>query len=97
MMLMQICVLLRRCIVLVKDDRRYIVPVLLEHGVGPQMTALKLAVLRGGVESMVRLPLDGGLKVSEYGYAVLYTAKMKGDRDMARLVGVPGCDPGCTW
>lgn len=48
MMLMQICVLLRRCIVLVKDDRRYIVPVLLEHGVGPQMTALKLAVLRGG-------------------------------------------------
>ncbi|ODM21382.1 hypothetical protein SI65_02225 [Aspergillus cristatus] len=69
----------------VEDDRRDIVPVLLEHGVGPQMTALKLAVLRGD-ESMVRLLLDGGLKVPEYGYAALYTAKMKGGRDMVDLL-----------
>lgn len=69
----------------VKDDRREIIPVLLEHGVGPQATALKLAVLHEN-ESMVRLLLDGGLNVSQYGYAGLYTAKIKGDQDMVDLL-----------
>lgn len=69
----------------VKDDQRDIIPVLLEYGVGPQATALKLAVLHED-ESMVRLLLDGGLNVSQYGHAGLYTAKMKGDQDMVDLL-----------
>ncbi|KAJ6133675.1 hypothetical protein N7471_008890 [Penicillium samsonianum] len=73
----------------VKDDRRDIIPVLLEHGVGPQATALKLAVLHED-ESMVRLLLDGGLNVSQYGYAGLYTAKMKGEQDMVDLLESQG-------
>ncbi|KAJ5470426.1 hypothetical protein N7530_007783 [Penicillium desertorum] len=73
----------------VKDDRRDITPVLLEHGVGPQAAALKLAVLHED-ESMVRLLLDGGLNVSQYRYAGLYTAKMKGDQDMVDLLESQG-------
>jgi ankyrin repeat protein len=72
----------------VKDDRRNIIPVLLEYGVGPQATALKLAVLHED-ESMVRL-LDEGLNVSQYGYAGLYTAKIKGDQDMVDLLESQG-------
>lgn len=72
-----------------KDDRRDIIPVLLEHGVGPQATASKLAVLHED-ESMMRLLLDGGLNVSQYGYAGFYTAKMKGDQDMVDLLESQG-------
>ncbi|CAI7647896.1 unnamed protein product [Penicillium discolor] len=49
----------------VKDDRRDIIPILLEY---------------------VRLLLDGGLNVSQYGHAGLYTAKIKGDQDMVDLL-----------
>lgn len=69
----------------VESNRRDIIPILLEYGVGPQATALKLAVLHKE-ESMVKLLLDGGLKVSEYGYAALYAAGMKGDWDMVNLL-----------
>lgn len=69
----------------VEDNRRDIIPILLEYGVGPQTTSLKLAVLHRD-ESMVRLLLDRGLKVSEYGYAALYAAEMKGDWDMVNLL-----------
>ena len=69
----------------VKDNRRDIIPILLKYGVGPQATALKLAVLHRD-ESMVRLLLDGGLNVSQYGYTGLYTAEMKGDWDMVNLL-----------
>ena len=35
---------------------------------------------------MVRLLLDGGFYVLQYGHAGLYTAKMKGDQDMVDLL-----------
>jgi hypothetical protein len=69
----------------VKDDQRGIIPTLLEFGVGPQATALKLAVLHKD-KSMVRLLLDRGFNVSQYGHAGLYTAKMKGDQDIVDLL-----------
>jgi hypothetical protein len=69
----------------VEDDQRDIIPILLEFGVGPQATALKLAILHKD-ESMVRLLLDGGFNVSQYGHTGLYAAKMKGDQDMVNLL-----------
>ncbi|KOS47371.1 hypothetical protein ACN38_g1641 [Penicillium nordicum] len=61
----------------VKDDRRDIIPVLLEYGVGPQETALKLAVLNEDA-SMVKLLLDRGFNVLQYGHTGLFTAEQKG-------------------
>ncbi|KAJ5335394.1 hypothetical protein N7452_007797 [Penicillium brevicompactum] len=69
----------------VKDDKRGIIPTLLEYGVGPQATALKLAVLQKD-ESMVRLLLDGGFNIAQYGHSGLYTAKMQGDQEMVELL-----------
>ncbi|KAJ5306978.1 hypothetical protein PENANT_c003G07322 [Penicillium antarcticum] len=66
----------------VEDNRRAI---LLEHGVGPQSTALKLAVLNRD-ECMVGFLLDGGLNVTEYGHAALYTAERQGDLHMVNLL-----------
>ncbi|KAJ9486886.1 hypothetical protein VN97_g6447 [Penicillium thymicola] len=60
----------------VKDGRRDIIPILLEYGVGPQETALKLAVLNED-ESMVRLLLDRGFNVLQYGHTGLFTAEQK--------------------
>ncbi|KAJ5209999.1 hypothetical protein N7491_009810 [Penicillium cf. griseofulvum] len=73
----------------VEDNHRDIIPVLLEHGVVRQATALKLALLHED-ESMVRLLLNGGLNVSQYGYTGLYTAKMKGDENMVDLLESQG-------
>ncbi|KAJ5337054.1 hypothetical protein MYU51_006409 [Penicillium brevicompactum] len=69
----------------VKDDKRGIIPTLLEHGVGPQATALKLAVLQKD-ESMVRLLLDGGFNIAQYGHSGLYAAQMQGDQEMVDLL-----------
>jgi hypothetical protein len=77
----------------VEDDRRDMISTLLEYGVGPQTTALKLAALRGD-QSMVQFLLDGGLKVSEYGHAALYAAEIKGDCNMANLLKSRGATLG---
>lgn len=69
----------------VKDDRRDIIPILLEYGVGPQETALKLAVLNED-ESMMRLLLDRGFNVSRYGHTGLFTAEQKCLWDIINLL-----------
>ncbi|KUM60834.1 hypothetical protein ACN42_g6285 [Penicillium freii] len=69
----------------VKAGRRDIIPILLEYGVGPQETALKLAVLNED-ESMVRLLLDQGFNVSQYGHTGLFTAEQKCLRDIVNLL-----------
>jgi ankyrin repeat protein len=69
----------------VEDNRCDIIPKLLKSGVRPQETALKLAVLQGD-ESMVRLLLDGGLRVLEYGYSGLYAAEMNGRVNVVNLL-----------
>ncbi|KAJ5413045.1 hypothetical protein N7465_005350 [Penicillium sp. CMV-2018d] len=69
----------------VKGDRRDIIPKLLEYGVGPQETALKLAVLNED-KSMVRLLLDRGFNVSQYGHTGLFTAEQKCLWDIVNLL-----------
>ncbi|KAJ5117808.1 hypothetical protein N7448_011440 [Penicillium atrosanguineum] len=69
----------------VEDNRHDIIPILLKSGVGPQATALKLAVLQGN-ESIVRLLLDGGLRVLECGHSGLYAAEMKGQHNIVNLL-----------
>lgn len=61
----------------VEDNRQGTITVLLKHGVWPQTTVLKLAVLQED-KSMVRFLLDSGFRVQEYGYAALYATRMKG-------------------
>ncbi|KAH8435171.1 uncharacterized protein LDX57_012800 [Aspergillus melleus] len=69
----------------VDDGQREIISLLLEYSVGPQASALKLAVLRED-ESMIRFLLNNGFNVQEYAHSALFAAKMKGDQNIVGLL-----------
>ncbi|GES56919.1 ankyrin repeat-containing protein [Aspergillus terreus] len=69
----------------VEDNRRDIAAVLVRHGVRPQDTALKLAVLRAD-QTMVRILLDSGQNAAESGGLALFAAMKRNDRYMVHLL-----------
>ncbi|GAB1213371.1 hypothetical protein ATERTT37_002520 [Aspergillus terreus] len=69
----------------VEDNRYDIAAVLVQHGVRPQDTALKLAVLRGN-QAMVRLLLESELNAAEFGGPALFAAMKKNDPYMVHLL-----------